>query len=381
MLPHLRNSLPNKQWAPYEKYLPASEGDEQMPAALWSDVIGHETVKQQIERVLSRRAVPHALLFCGPEAVGKATLALAFAARLLTAEDTEATAAEKLRLLRSGNYPDLHWVRRAEGKKEITVEAVRTLCSALRLKPYYSGCSVAIIDNAHEMSIAAANALLMTLEEPGRNSYLLLVTHAPQRLPATIVSRCQALHCGELATEEISEILRTRILSSSEHSATPSSPQPLAAGLQALCSGSLAGLNLSPFVRPVTLELNTSTESRTHIESLAAKAARLHTDFEDFFSRAEEGSATSQRALSLASALAADSDDLSLAWRLLNQALRERLRRAAPPQKSRWADVLECSLAAEKQSSERNANPQLQLSSLFLRAAAEDIDQSLETAL
>src|SRR5690606_29181606 len=70
---------------------------------------------------------------------------------------------------------------------------VRAIGETLALKGYRGGPKVVIIEPAEAMTVAAANALLKTLEEPSAESYLLLVAHEPQRLPATVRSRCQRL--------------------------------------------------------------------------------------------------------------------------------------------------------------------------------------------
>ena len=322
------------------------------------NIIGHQASRAQLDRMLQRQAVPHALLFAGPEGIGKRTTARAFAAALLTAGGTDPRTEEKLRLLFSGNHPDLHLVVKDVEKKDLPVDLIRSLCNALRLKPYYSSCEVTVIDNAHEMSLAAANAMLMTLEEPAKDSYLVLVTHAPQRLPETIISRCQSVHFGELSENELQALLK-RVL-----------PQDLGSkeqlALFSLCSGSLAALQLAPFVHPLTLLLGDSSDLTAHLDTLITKTARIKQDLENLIQQTGAGTLTAQHALSVASTLSADSDDLALHWRILNQLLRAKLRAGVKSQTGFWAAALARSLAAEKLTFERNTSPQLQLSSLLL---------------
>ena len=330
-----------------------------MAAEFFKKVVGHEGAKSQLSRMMDRSNTPHALLFSGPESVGKRKLAWALASSLLTKKDPSSDT-EKSRLLAAGNHPDLHWLLRAEEKKDITVEGVREMCSAMRLAPYYGTCKISIINNAHEMNIAACNALLMTLEEPSNNSYLILVTHAAQRLPATILSRCQVVHFGELHDSELETILG-QVLSGSDQSAR--------AKLLQLCSGSLAPLGLEPFVNPKTLELTHSKDLQEHLAELVSRSARLTKEFADFFEQAGQGALSACGAASFASGLSSDSDALALNWRLLNQALRRELRSSTKERLGYWAVLLERSLAAERLTFERNANAALQLTSLFLDAA------------
>ncbi|MFN8390948.1 MAG: AAA family ATPase [Bdellovibrionota bacterium] len=326
-----------------------------MTPLFWDTVVGHQAPLSQLRRLIDRRSAPHALIFSGPPAVGKRTVARAFAAALLTDGGSDAKTEEKLRLIGSGNHPDLHWVTKEPGKKDIPVETVRSMCSAIRLKPYYSASSVVILDNAHEMSLAASNSLLMTLEEPTQNSYLILVTHAPQRLPATILSRCQSVHFGELSPKELTEIL-ARVL-----------PQDLdkkaAHALVELCTGCLEALELDAFVNPTTLRVDDTSDLRAHLTTLVDRTVRLKRTIDNILS---SDSVSAQSAVTLASTLSAEADDLPLGWRLLNQKLRTELRRAAPGRRSYWAGLLELSLDAEKLTFERNANAQLQLTTLLL---------------
>ena len=296
------------------------------------------------------------MLFSGPESVGKRTVARALAAELLTAGGQGTNAAEKLRLLASGNHPDYHVCTRAEDKKDISVEAVRDLSSTLRLRPYYQACRVTVIDNAHEMSIAASNALLMTLEEPCADSYLILVTHAPQRLPATILSRCQTVSFGELSSEEILQAV----------SRIPGMDQKRMHGAAALCSGSLEALELGKFVDPVKLTIEDQKGVTNHLNDFIERAVRLRKEIDGFITRCLEDDVQAAFAASLASHLAAEADESSLVWRIFHRALREALRSASRSDIARVAHLLEMSLTAERLIRERNVNPQLQLTSLLL---------------
>ena len=88
-------------------------------------------------------------------------------------------------------HPDFHWVEPAEGKVSLSVDQIRSICGKLALTSHGPGAKVAIVYPAEAMTLSAANALLKTLEEPTARTYLILVSHQPGRLPATIRSRCQ----------------------------------------------------------------------------------------------------------------------------------------------------------------------------------------------
>jgi DNA polymerase-3 subunit delta' len=96
------------------------------------------------------------------------------------------------------------WNEKARPKKmygELVVEQVRDLSAWLALSAQFGGAVVALIEPADAMNVAAANALLKTLEEPNPGRYVILVSSHPERLPPTIRSRCQRVEFGLPATE------------------------------------------------------------------------------------------------------------------------------------------------------------------------------------
>jgi DNA polymerase-3 subunit delta' len=148
-----------------------------------------------------RRQLGHAWLLSGAEELGKINLALVLAHRLLGVEREPAPldadtvlAALPQRHSPSDRHPDLHWLYPEEEKDTISVEQVRAVIEAFALTAHRGVAKVVVIEPAEALTVAAANALLKTLEEPTPDTYLLLVSHRPGRLPATIRSRCQHLH-------------------------------------------------------------------------------------------------------------------------------------------------------------------------------------------
>jgi DNA polymerase-3 subunit delta' len=142
----------------------------------------------------------HAQLLCGPEALGKREVAHDLAARLLCEADASLSTCGSCRscqLRLAGTHPDFRVITLEENEKtgklrsEIVIEQVRVLSEVMQMTSQRGGAQVVIIDPADLLNNAAANALLKTLEEPANNRFLLLVSAAPQRLSATIRSRCQ----------------------------------------------------------------------------------------------------------------------------------------------------------------------------------------------
>ena len=148
----------------------------------------------------------HAQLLCGPEALGKRAVAEALAARLLCeAPIEEPWACGRCRacLLReAGTHPDYRVVGFEENpntkklRTELVVDQIRSLGGAMQMTSQRGGAQVVLVDPADALNTAAANALLKTLEEPADNRFLLLLSAAPERLPATIRSRCQRIEFG-----------------------------------------------------------------------------------------------------------------------------------------------------------------------------------------
>ncbi len=144
-----------------------------------------------------RRAgnLAHALLFCGPEGVGKNAFARALAEALLCerpgAHGESCGQCRACRLLRAGSHPDVTYCVPEADSKVIKIDQVRALRDALMLTSQYGGYRVAVLSPADRLNAAAANSLLKTLEEPPQAALLTLVTSQPSALPATVRSRCQ----------------------------------------------------------------------------------------------------------------------------------------------------------------------------------------------
>ncbi|MDX1381742.1 MAG: DNA polymerase III subunit delta' [Xanthomonadales bacterium] len=160
-------------------------------------------VEAEFAERLAADRVAHAVLLAGPAGTGKGALAAGFMAGLLCLENRYPACGEcrSCRLLRSGAHPDGHVVtfephpnKKDELRTEIVVDQVRRLTAALQLTNTVSRRKAALVVPAEVLNVAAANALLKTLEEPPGDAVLLLVAHQPSRLAATIRSRCQALN-------------------------------------------------------------------------------------------------------------------------------------------------------------------------------------------
>lgn len=170
-------------------------------------------VWQRLQQALQQQRLAHGLLFCGSPGLGQTELAERLAARLLCSAPQAGDACGQCRSCRlraAGTHPDLRRVgllERDDGrlKTEIGVDQMRELGPWFALTTQLGGAQVVLIDPCDRLNTAAANALLKTLEEPSPGRYLLLRADRPERLPATVRSRCQRIeirlpdHAGALA--------------------------------------------------------------------------------------------------------------------------------------------------------------------------------------
>jgi len=152
---------------------------------------------QRIGRARAAGRVPHALLLAGAPGTGKHDFARALARSLLctaAAHDAEGCGACKsCRLFAAGTHPDFMTVLPEEPGRAIRIDAVRAIIGFTALHCHYGRSKIVLLAPAEAMNRAAANSLLKTLEEPPGAAVLLLVSHRPGILPATVRSRCQRL--------------------------------------------------------------------------------------------------------------------------------------------------------------------------------------------
>ncbi|WP_329740649.1 DNA polymerase III subunit delta' [Dyella sp. A6] len=170
----------------------------------------HVDAWARLQATHARDALPHALLLAGPTGLGKRAFLERFVRGLLCERPDAGEACGQCRsclLLDAGTHPDrvtLSYGLRKDGvqRSEIVVDQIRGLSARLATSSQFGGWQVASIDPADAMNVAAANALLKTLEEPARQTMLVLVADAPWRLPQTIRSRCQRIEFALPAREQ-----------------------------------------------------------------------------------------------------------------------------------------------------------------------------------
>ena len=164
---------------------------------------------QHLLQAMKQQRVNHAPMLHGSIGIGKRLLAKAYAQRLLcrAQSDEACSVCEECLLFQAGSHPDFHAVSIVEGKQSISIEQIRELSVSLQISAHRSGFRVALIEPSEAMTIAAANALLKTLEEPGGNTVIVLVVDDLSKVPATIRSRCQRMPVAAPSSEQARQFL------------------------------------------------------------------------------------------------------------------------------------------------------------------------------
>ncbi|MEF8793541.1 DNA polymerase III subunit delta' [Thiohalorhabdus sp.] len=195
-------------------------------------LIGQEGAIGLLERALGRNQVPQGLLLAGLKGSGKHTAARRVANRLLCVQGPASEpcgACGPCRRFAAGTAPDYTEVTVGPGE-EIRIDQVREVNRQSSLTPQESGRRVILMDPAEALNAYAANALLKLLEEPPGVVHFLLISHRPDRLPATIRSRCQTAGFHPVAAGKVAAWL-------TEHCGHPSGQAELAARLSAGAPG------------------------------------------------------------------------------------------------------------------------------------------------
>lgn len=171
---------------------------------VFDEILGQEHVVKILKNQVSVGTVSHAYLFCGTRGTGKTTTAriLAKAVNCLSDGDRPCGVCEHCMAIKEGRFMDVIEIDAASNNG---VENIRELRESVKYPPASGRKKVYIIDEVHMLSTGAFNALLKTLEEPPEHVMFILATTEPQKLPATILSRCMRLDFRRVPQQVIAQ--------------------------------------------------------------------------------------------------------------------------------------------------------------------------------
>jgi DNA polymerase-3 subunit gamma/tau len=181
----------------------------------FSEVVGQQHVTQTLTNALQRNRIAQAYLFVGPRGVGKTTIARILAKALNCEKGptpTPCDVCDSCKQIAQGGHLD---VLEIDGASNNGVDQVRDLRDSVRYAPARGPYKVYIIDEVHMLSIGAFNALLKTLEEPPPHVKFIFATTEPQKVPATILSRCQRFDLRRIATRDM--VAHLTMIAKAEH--------------------------------------------------------------------------------------------------------------------------------------------------------------------
>lgn len=185
----------------------------QAPEHTFDTIVGQDLGKRFLERAVALGRLPQALLFVGPEGVGKRSLMYALAKRLATLafapDSDEARRAEGK--IERGTHPDVLMVEASSGSGQILTKQVDAMQERAYYAPLESTRKVIMVSPIEAMNTVAANHLLKLLEEPPASLVFLLSSCQMHRVLPTIRSRCAVLRCPPVETEAIAQWLTERL--------------------------------------------------------------------------------------------------------------------------------------------------------------------------
>jgi DNA polymerase-3 subunit gamma/tau len=176
---------------------------------VFEDVVGQGHITRTLQNAIATDRLAHAFLFSGPRGVGKTTTARILAKALNCKEGPTphpCGTCDSCRETAAGTAVD---VIEIDGASNRGIEHIRELREAVRYAPSVGKHKVYVIDEVHMLTNEAFNALLKTLEEPPPHVIFIFATTEPQKIPATIHSRCQRYGFKRVALQDIAGRLRT----------------------------------------------------------------------------------------------------------------------------------------------------------------------------
>ena len=181
----------------YRKYRPKD----------FDSVVGQNAIVKTLKNSIINHNFTHAYMFFGPRGTGKTTVSKIFARNINCLDPKDGIACGKCDRCKVSFSKDCIDIIEIDAASNNGVDEIRELKNKISLVPSELKYKVYIIDEVHMLSIGAFNALLKTLEEPPEHAIFILATTDPQKVPETIVSRCQCFSFKKISVDTIKEKL------------------------------------------------------------------------------------------------------------------------------------------------------------------------------
>jgi len=182
----------------YRKYRPQN----------FDSVVGQNSIIKTLRNSIKNRTFSHAYIFFGPRGTGKTTISKIFAKNINCLDPKDGISCGKCKNCLISNEKECVDIIEIDAASNNSVDEIRELRNKISLVPAELKYKVYIIDEVHMLSIGAFNALLKTLEEPPSHAVFILATTDPQKVPETIISRCQCFSFKRISEDMIVERLK-----------------------------------------------------------------------------------------------------------------------------------------------------------------------------
>ena len=174
----------------------------------FNDVVGQEHITTTLKNQILNNRIAHAYLFCGTRGTGKTSTAKVMAKALNCLNPVNGEPCNECEMCKKINEGLAIDVTELDAASNNGVDKIRDIIDDAKYPPQEARFKVYIMDEVHMLSMGAVNAFLKTLEEPPANVIFILATTDPQKLPITILSRCQRFDFKRISKSDISDRLR-----------------------------------------------------------------------------------------------------------------------------------------------------------------------------
>lgn len=177
----------------YRKYRPKK----------FKEIMGQDIIVKTLKNSILNHQMSHAYLFIGPRGTGKTSTAKIFARAVNCFNTDDGDLCDECEMCKASNDHECLDIIEIDAASNNGVDEIRNLREKVVLVPSELKYKVYIIDEVHMLTISAFNALLKTLEEPPEHIIFILATTDPQKVPETIISRCQSFHFSRISEDSI----------------------------------------------------------------------------------------------------------------------------------------------------------------------------------